>query len=284
MSDTYTQAAMLAGAATAAHDSRDALLGRIAEYVQSRPYEVYADYRDCISNEQAAMLLTGQFEQFNESVWQWEIDASGYADWSELQNDMADEFGDDIAVAWPDCDIDEDSGFDDMPQEVMDVFRENTSVDCSDMIESAIRAWDGMIVATLYKRNGEPIEFQGAWGQYWDKRAAEYLKRHCGIDPRKSEPTYAGTYMKALGTIDLLQVYKSGKVPTHVLVSRDVMTIGHERLNGSGTLGDDQYKGPPRWYRARFRVDALDSYGVDAVFGLTGCWRKPLTVKLGDLA
>lgn len=284
MSDTYTQAAMLTGAATAAYDSRDELLVHIAEYVESNPYKVYGDHRDCISDEQAAMLLSGRFEEFNESIWQWETNALDYADWTELQSDVLGKFRDDIAAAWPDRDIDDDSEFDDMPQEVQDTFWENTWADCSDMIESAIRSYDGMIACTLYKRNGEAIEFQGAWGQCWDKRAAEYLKRHCGIDPRKSEPTYSGTYLKALGTIDLLEIYKSGKVPTHVLVSADIMTIGHERLNGSGTMGDDQYKGKPRWYRAHFRVDALDSYGVDSVFGLTGCWRTELTVKLGEIA
>jgi hypothetical protein len=279
MTNDMTQAALITGAAIATHESRGALLQEIAVYVEDNPYEVYADRNDCISDAQAAMLLAGDFESFDDSMWQWETNASDYAQWGDLQSDVLNTFGERIIAAWPDDELDDDSDWGDMPQEVQDTFDESTCIDCSDLITSAIRAYDGMIAATLYKRNGEPIEFQGAWGQEWDKRAAEYLKRHCGINPRKSEPTYAGTYMKALGTVDLLQVYKTGVAPTHVYVTPHVMTIGHDRLNGSGTLGDDQYKGRPRWFKAQFRVDALDSYGVDSVFGLTGCWRSELEVR-----
>ena len=271
-----TQAALLTGAT---NDARETLLQEIAAYVERNPYRVYADYRDCISDAQAAMLLAGEFSDFDESIWEWCDNASDYADWSDLQKDVLSEFRERIIVAFPEDDLDDDSSWRDMPQEVQDTFYESTSIDCSDLIESAINSYDGMIACTLYKRNGEPIEFQGAWGQAWDATAARYLKRHCGIDPRKSEPTYAGTYMKALGTVDLLQVYKTGVAPSQVFVTPDVMTIGHERLNGSGTLGDDQYKGKPRWFKAQFRVDATDRYGVDSVFGLTGCWRSELEVR-----
>lgn len=273
------QAASLTAQALAINAARETLLNDIATWTEVNPYKVYADYRDCISDEQAAMLLNGEFDAFHESIEQWESNAFDYAEWSEHESELLSEFAERIIECFPDDDIDDDSDFDDLPQEVQDAFNENTWIDCSDLIESAISSYDGMIAATLYKRNGEPIEFQGAWGQEWDASAARYLKRYCDIDPRKSEPTYAGTYVKALGTLDLLQIYKTGKAPTHVLVSKDIMTIGHEALNGSGTLGDDQYKGKPRWYRARFTVDATSRYGVDSVFGLTGCWRTELTVK-----
>lgn len=242
-------------------------LERLNAWIQSNPYEIYGDYRDTISDEQAAMLIAGEFTAFNESIWEWELSASDYAEWHEWESEFA-------AIA----------GYDewsDMPEWLQEFAMESRYVDCSDMILTAISNWQGHVTATPIKRNGDYIEFQGAYGQEWDAQAARYLKRHCGIDPKASEPTYAGTYLKALGTLDLWAIYQAQRKPTHVLLSPDVMTIGHEPLNGSGTTGKDQYKGKPRFMPAIFRVDSLDRYGVDAVFGLTGeCWSNELTVKL----
>jgi hypothetical protein len=242
-------------------------LERLSAWIEANPYRVHATYRDTISDEQAQMLLDGEFEAFNESVWEWEINTSDYVDWSEWEAEFASEAGYD---EW-----------DAMPEWLQDYASETRWVDCSDLIEGAVSNWSGHVAATVYKRNGELIEFQGAWGQWWDKRAAEYLKRHCGIDPHASEPTYAGTYLKAIGTIDLLPIYKAQRAPIAVLMSPRQHTIGHEPLNGSGTMGDDQYKGRERYMRATFRVDSLDRYGIDSVFGLTGSmWCDCMTVRL----
>jgi len=244
-------------------------LARLNAWIEANPYRIYADYRDCISDEQAAMLIAGEFESFYESMWEWEINASDYIDWSDWETEFA------KTARYEE--------WDDMPEWLQNHAIESRIVDCSDLIETAINNWSGHVTAMPLKRNGEPIEFQGAWGQWWDKRAAEYLKRHCGIDPRASEPTYSGTYLKAIGTLDLFAIYKARKRPTHVLLSPQQTTIGHESLNGSGTMGDDQYNGKPRYMPARFAVDSLNSYGVDSVFGLTGSmWSDVMTVKLGE--
>lgn len=246
-------------------------LERLNAWIESNPYEIYADYRDTISDEQAAMLIAGEFAAFDESIREWELSAYDYAEWHEWKSEFATQAGYD---EWSD-----------MPEWLQYHAIDRRWIDSSDMIRTAINNWQGHVTATPIKRNGDYIEFQGACGQEWDAQSARYLKRHCGIDPRKSEPTYAGTYLKALGMLNLLAIYESQRKPTHVLLSPDVMTIGHEPLNGSGTMGDDQYKGKARYMPAIFRVDSLDSYGVDAVFGLSGkCWQNELTVKLESLA
>lgn len=231
-------------------------LDRLTAWIEANPYRLYADYRDTITDEQAQMLLDGDFESFDESMCEWEFDCSRYIEWADWESDFAEQAGYD---EW-----------DDMPEWLQDYASESRFIDASDLIEGAIRNYSGNIAATLYKRNGEPIELLGAWGQPWDKVQADYLRRHCGIDPRKSEPTYAGTYLKAIGQIDLLAIYRSQRKPRQIHMSPRQTTIGHESLNGSGSCGDDQYKGKARWMDATFRVDSLDRWGIDAVFGLSG--------------
>lgn len=246
-------------------------MARLNAWIEANPYRLYADYRDTISDEQAQMLLNGEFEQFDESMWEWELNASDYIDWSEWESEFASVAG-----------YDE---FNAMPEWLQDHAQETRWIDASDLIEGAIGNWSGHVAATLIKRNGDYIEFPyygwGANDAATNKPLADYMRRHCGIDPRASEPTYAGTYMKAIGTVDLLPIYKARRAPTHVLLSPHQTTIGHEPLNGSGTMGDDQYKGRTRYMRARFKVDSLDRYGIDSVFGLCGSmWRDHMTVKL----
>lgn len=149
MTNDMTQAALIAGQALAMESARETLLQEIAAYVEINPYKVYADYQ--VTDEQAAMLLAGDFESFWDSIALWEDNAWSYADWSELESMALSEFGERIAALWPEDELEDDSDWDDMPQEVQEALDENKSVDCSDMIESAIRAYDGMIVCTLYQ-------------------------------------------------------------------------------------------------------------------------------------
>lgn len=246
-------------------------LDRLNAWIERNPYKIYGDYRDTITHEQAQMLLDGDFQAFDESMWEWEINATDYIDWDDWESEFAQEAG---YESW-----------DDMPQWLQDHASELRFTDCSDLIQTAISNYSGHVVATPRKRNGEPIEYLGAWGQAWDKRQAEYLRRHCGIDPRKSEPTYSGTYMRAIGRLDFLELYKAQRKPVAIQMSPNQTTIGHERLNGSGTMGDDQYKGRVRFMPATFHIDNLDRYGIDSVFGLVGSmWADWMTVKLEVIA
>jgi hypothetical protein len=240
-------------------------LDRLNAWCEANPYRIYGDYRDTISDNQAAMLLEGDFESFDESFWQWEQSCNDahYRDWM-------DEFA---------C----EAGYENhhaMPNKLSAFASERFIIDMSDAIQTAIRNYNGMVVATLKQSNGNLIEFPHPDSCPRENSTnAMYLARWCGIEASKAEPTYSGTYLKACGNVDLLAIYKSGKAPLRVYVTPQTFTIGHESFNGSGTCGLDQYTALARWFPATFKIDALDRYGIDSVFGLTSVWRSELKVQ-----
>lgn len=240
---------------------------RLNAWINANPYQLFAHYRDCISDEQAQFLLDGEFESFNESVWEWEINASDYIDWNEWESEFASA-----------ANYDE---WDSMPEWLQEFAQERRFIDSSDLIEGAIRNYSGHCIAWLFKRNGDAIEFD-AWGDS-NPANTRYLKRQWNIDNRKSEATYGGTILTALGRIDLLTIYKSQRKPTHIILDSQTYLIGHEPWNGSGTAWSDYYSGPKNKppVKARFFVDGLNpGYGVDSIFGLSGqCWANDIQTE-----
>lgn len=246
-------------------------LDRMSKWIEENPYEVYGDNRDRISDKQAAMILSGDFDGFMDSWWEVEINCSDNADWSDWEKEFVREF-------YPNLD---DVSFRDLPQAIQEHAMQERQVDCSDLLETSVSNWNGHVCARLKKRNGDYIEFPN-----WEtdagenKRYQDYLKRMCGIDGWKAEATYPGTYLTVLGYIDLWEVMQMRKVPTKVKVSKDCFTIGHEPCQGSGTCGIDQYQGKPRYMDALIFVDGSRGYGVDDIFGLTGkCWSNEIEVR-----
>lgn len=242
-------------------------LERLAAWIERNPYKVYADYRDTISDEQAQMLLAGEFQEFDESMWEWEVNCDDYAEWHEWESEFAQQAGYD---EW-----------ESMPEWLQDFASESRFVDCSDMIRGAIRNYSGNVIAWLQKRNGDYIEFPFPYNDASEnKRLRRYLKEACGI-AGDSEAYYEGTRLTALGTVDLWEVYRKQKRPTHIVMCSNTKTIGHEPWQGSGTMANDAYAGKSgRVFPAKFFIDGKNpGYGVDSIFGLSGhMWRDELDV------
>ncbi|MEO1748683.1 MAG: hypothetical protein AAFR27_08725, partial [Pseudomonadota bacterium] len=123
-------------------------LDRLEAWAENNPYRVYADYQDSISDDQAQMILHGEFDEFAESIWEWESNCRTYCHWDEWRAEFATQAG---YESW-----------DDMPEWLQEFADERRNVDCSDLIEGAIRNWSGNVIAWLKKPNGDYIEFP-AW-------------------------------------------------------------------------------------------------------------------------
>jgi hypothetical protein len=237
-------------------------LNRLNKWAEENPYVVYADRNESLTNEQAQMLLDGDFESFDDQIYDHTYDDCGYAFefWSQ---GFAEEAG--------------YSSYSTMPEWLQNFARDRFQIDTSDYIETLIRQFNAMVTATLIKRNGEPVTLPSGG----DTKHLRYIQKHCGIMHGTTADfgLYDGTYLKALGTINLLDAYKTRTKPTQIFITPATPTIGHCAYNGSGSCNDDQYNGKPRWMKAKFQVDALTRYGVDSTFGLTEYWRKEIDYR-----
>jgi len=243
-------------------------LERLSAWIEANPYKIYADYRDTISDEQAQMLVSGEFQEFDESMWEWEINTTDFIDWAEWESEFAQEAG-----------YDE---FDSMPQLLQDMAQEYRFTDCAHLIDGAIRNWSGHVIAWPIKRNGDYIEFPAPF--YHDKetlrRLSDYMRKSCCMAPSDCQASYPDTRLTVLGTLDLLAIYKAQKAPKFITIDKHDYTLGHEPWNGAGEGYYDSYfrSDKPRKYRAKFYIDGKNpGYGVDSIFGLTGsCWGNEL--------
>lgn len=238
-------------------------------YCDKNPYYVYGDRNDCVTDEMAEMLISGQFESFNESIWEWELHNEHYNDWDSWESEFAESFGFD---SWAD-----------IPEELQELARDNRYTDQSDYIETCLRNWRGNVVAHLIKRNGDYIEFPcvNDYNAKENSRLQAYLKT-LGINGHKWEALYANTYLVALGTIDLLEIYKTQKAPKFVTIGADDFLLGFNGFNGSGTAESSTgwLAGKSRKFKAVFNVDGASGYGVDQTFGFIGrCWQNELSVS-----
>jgi hypothetical protein len=244
-------------------------LERLSKWIEANPYKIYADYRDCISDDQAQMLIAGEFQAFDESMWEWENHCSEFVEWSDWESEFASEAGHD---EW-----------DVMPEWLQEWALDLRFTDCSDLIETSIRQWSGHVIAWPIKRNGEYILFPCQWYQdkVENKKRRNYMRQTCGFK-LNCEASYDDTRLTVLGTLDLLAIYKAQKAPTYVTIDKHDFTLGHEPWNGAGEGYYDSYyhSDKPRRYKAKFYVDGSNpGYGVDSIFGLTGsCWRNELTI------
>lgn len=248
-------------------------LNRLNAWIVANPYKIYADYRDCISDDMAQMLVAGEFQEFDESIFEWELNASDYVEWNEWESEFASEAG-----------YDE---FENMPEWLQEHAQSERFIDCTDLIESSISQWSGHVIAWPIKRNGEYIEFPAPF--YHDKetikKLAGYMRKYCGMSANDIQASYPDTRLTVLGTLDLLAIYKAQRAPTHLTIDKHDCTLGHEPWNGAGEGYCDSYfrSDKPRKYRAKFYVDGKNpGYGVDSIFGLSGsCWSN--TLDIGEL-
>lgn len=241
-------------------------LSRMLAWMDANQPAIYASYDDSVSDDMAQALLEGRFDDFEMEWAEWEWNAADYIDWSEWESEFADEFG--------------YESFDDMPERIQDLARENRTYDASDYLRGCLRGWSGHVVARLCKRNGEYVEFPNYYNDSaTNRRLQSYLKRQCGINGMRADASYPGTYLSVLGSVDLWELYQSHKKPEWLWVDSDCFTIGHEPMNGSGTMSDDKWTGPKRKMRAEFFVDGRRGYGVDDIYGFVGSvWRHELAI------
>ena len=113
-------------------------LERLAKWCDDNPYKVYGAYDDIISDEQAAMLLSGNLTEFDEAIWEWEIYDQDYV-WQYGKPEWDSEFATEAGY----------ESYDAMPLWLQEWASDQFTVDCSDLIETAIGNWSGNVVATL---------------------------------------------------------------------------------------------------------------------------------------
>jgi hypothetical protein len=239
-------------------------IDRMLKWIEANPYQVYGDRNDELSDDQAAMILAGNFTDFDESWCEVEWSAGDYADWSDWESNFADEFG---LEDW-----------DSVSEHIKQLCLENRFLDCSDLLRTCCRNWTGHVCARLKDSRGNYIEFPSSYDHDDNATRARYLSIYCGIkgDP---ECAYDGTYLTALGRVDLWQIYSEQAKPEYVkLIKGQCFTIGHEPMNGSGTCANDQFMSDkPRVFAAEFFVDGKRGYGVQDIYGFVGeSWSNDL--------
>lgn len=266
-------------------DSQEALLNEIREVTEAKPYKVYGDYRDELSPEQVATLLESR-EKFDEEFWEIEINASDYADWSEHHDEIIEKFGARIMAEFPDDfaknDSLEDLEWRDMPSEVVNAFHESTVVDCSDLLDTMLRNSRVNIVALVINADDPDNDHEigpphGELDAEENEKRQRYLEETFGIDGWKAESCYSHERLKVMGRLDLREVYEKGK-PVAITISPGDTLIFHTSWNGSGCLGDVKATKTVTM-PAAFKVDSLDRYGVQEVYGFVGeMWSGGLEV------
>lgn len=262
-------------------DSKEVLLDEIRAFVEAHPYEVFGDYRDELTVEQASALLESR-EKFDEIWWEVELNASDYADWSELQREVVEQFGERIMAAFPDDFAKNDEADDlewrDMPEEVQEAFFESTVVDCSDLLQTCLKNCDLNIVAVPLKRNGEEIH-PPHWevGKEEYRKRARYVRDAFDMDVDRIESCYEHESLKVMGRLDWREVYEKGR-PVAVTITPQDQLIFHTAWNGSGCLGDVIIR-KTKTMPARFVIDESYKYGVQSVYGFVGeVWRNQIEV------
>lgn len=271
-------------------NSKETLLDEIRAFTEAHPYQVYGDRNDELSNEQINLLLEDR-QKFDEDWWEVEINASDYADWSDLQSQIITEFGERIMAEFPDDfaknDVADELDWRDMPDAVVDAFHESTVVDCSDLLATCLRHSRAYFIAIPHDANapegvndpddngiGPP---NGDLDPEVNEARQTYLAEKFGIDGWAAESCYYHESLKVMGYLDLQEVYEKGK-PVAVTISPQDQLLFHTSWNGSGCLGDVTATKTVT-LPATFQNDNGKSYGIQSVYGFVDeVWRTPLTV------
>ncbi len=248
---------------------------RMVKWCEENPAKLYADYREELPADMVKMILRGKFDSFWEAAWLYEFQISEYPEfWDYWESEFATAFG--------------YKSFDDMPERIQDIARENQHIDSKDYWKTVCRNTRPHVNAVLEKRNGELIYAPGHRSEY---EFARYIKRAFGFDGspwqivQKLECLYGGYDMESaviIGTVDLWQILESETVPTHIEVGpRDSDNLlWYEFYNGAGNLGRRSLKiGKTRKFKATFHVDGTRGYGIDSCYGFCGyVWGHELSV------
>lgn len=255
------------------------LRDKIVTYCDENPNALYSSgYDEVISDAQANMLLKGDFEGFDESIWEM---VNAYDDYPEVWAYWEGEFASAFAFdSWAD-----------VPEPMQELARENRHHDESELVKDMIRHKRCNVTATILKPGApEPENLIYAPGGYEDERDAKlarYLidafgvkldavKGHSKADQLrdKLEVIYGGydrEQLTLIGRVDLFAIYEAQKAPTHVTIGPEDVDhlLFYEHHNGCGNMGTLPLT-RTRTMPAIFRVDGTYGYGVDSCYGFTG--------------
>lgn len=252
------------------------LLDRMKVWLEKNPYEIYGDYNDSLTVEQAQMLLQGDIDSFHDSINEWFDDFYHYIDFSEIQDEFIKEFAEDMGV-------DPDADFNDLDFVYQEVFDCHKRVNNSDFLDTCLRQTNYNVVAIPVKQSGNQIQFphhnnEDSANRYHNK----YLKDNLGVENGwDAETYYFYDVLKVCGRVDWQHIYKNGP-PSHITVSKENKPncLTHNDWNGSGGTGYVDITKSKK-FRASFIIDNDKSYGVDSVFGFSDSfWRKELDYEI----
>jgi len=258
----------------------------IFAYLDKNPNLIYSSgYDDIISDKMANMILQGKFEEFSEEVSNIVRGYESHEEfWASWEQDFAREFG---FRHW-----------DDLPEDIQEIVEENRAIDESPWLKDAIRNWTGNIVATPRWPDAPEVDNliyapsnHTASDGRMENGDAELARRLIEMfEPEietgeltaeealrdKLEMVYGGYDRECLvlcGRLNLLDIYESGKAPTHVNIGPgDVDNLlFYEHFNGCGNMGTFK-PGKEVTLPASYSVDGSHGYGVDSCYGFTGSW------------
>ena len=261
-----------------------ALRARMLTYMEAHPNRLYTSgYDEQISDEEANMLLAGDFEGFDESLWErvQDWDDQGYL-WDDWESEFASEFDYESWAAMPDW--------------AKEFAHENRLMDESEWIKEVIQHWKGNVTATILKPGAkEPENLIYAPAYPEDRGLARYLVDAFGLDLKATEGTlvervaqtleviyggYDREQLILIGRVDLLPIYEAQKAPNKVKIGPEDADhlLFYEFHNGCGNMGGFPLT-KTRVMPARLKVDGSHGYGVDACYGFTGShWRHEIRI------
>ncbi len=279
------QAAALVGAATALSAKRAVLLDNITAWAESHPYKAYGDRNDSLSPEWVTLLLEDG-DKFRERWWdEVESESYHYADWAYLHDECLSDFRERLIECYPD-EVDEDSDWSDLPDDVHEAFNEGECVDTSDLLQTCLRHASRTvnIVAIVSDPNSpdddgdEPGAIRLPHCDLSDEEneaKQRYLVETFGIDGWAQESMYYHERLCIPGRLDLEHVYEHG-VPETVTITPEHYMVFHTAWNGSGAMGTP-HSAKTVTLPAKFIADEGRKWGLDSVYGFTGTvWRPEL--------
>ena len=260
-------------------------------WMDENPRKIYSSsYDDIITDEQANILLSGNFEAFNESIWETERRQSDYPEfWNDWEEDFANAMGHD--------------DWDDVPEDLQEFARENRTTDNSDWLKFAIKNWNGNVTVSIRKEDAPehedliyvPSGYRNSDDNLEprDQEIARYLIET--FDPeipegegtpedrlqRSLEVVYGGYDMETLvliGRMNLLEIYDAGKKLTHVTIGPEDAghLIFYDFSKGCGNMAEFKIRNEVT-LPALYEVDGTTGYGVDKCYGFTGQhWRHEI--------
>ena len=169
-------------------------------------------------------------------------------------------------------------------EEVDDIYRDNCQIDLVRYIAQVASQTRKNIYAVPVRRGYEKCDLDEAgykapyeWESYSENSRRRKAMYRLGIRKEDNiQNMHCGEVLKIMGTVDLGEIYKRGKAPTHIRITPSSNATIHDSMSGSGILEEIVFE-KEVLRKARFKVDGITGYGIQSVYGFTSdMWKNHL--------